>query len=34
MEMMAVLAGMMAMLVVSLFLQHSTHRKVAVEISK
>jgi hypothetical protein len=31
MEMMAVLAGMMAMLMVTLFLQHSTHRKVAVE---
>lgn len=34
MEMMAVLAGMMAMLVVSLFLQHSTHRRVTVEIQK
>lgn len=32
MEMMAVLAGMMAMLVVSLFLQHSTHRKVTIPV--
>lgn len=34
MEMMAVLAGMMAMLVVSLFLQHSTHRKVVVGVER
>lgn len=34
MEMMAILAGMMTMLIVSLFLQHTTHRKVKVEVSK